>query len=120
MSDTKSFSHERAGDALFVVIHGDVGSLADAEVLAEFDAVAQQLRDSPSRKVVLDFSDVEYFGSSVLEGLRLLWRRLDPLGAKMALCGLSDVGVEILQIANFDRLWPICSTRAEALERLKS
>lgn len=120
MSDPKSFCYEQDGDVLIVVVHGDVGSLADAKVIAEFDGVLGRLEDSDCRKLLLDFSDADYFGSSVLEGLRLLWKGLQATGTKTALCGFSEVGSEILHVANFDRLWQICTTRAEALEWLKS
>ena len=37
------------------------------------------------------------------------------MGGHIALCNASDVGREVLEIAKFDKVWPLVNSRAEAL-----
>jgi hypothetical protein len=37
----------------------------------------------------------------------------------MAFCGVSDHEREILKVTNLDGLWPICSSREEALKAVQ-
>ena len=48
-----------------------------------------------------------------------VWKTVRDGGGRMALCNVSAVGGEILRIAGFDTLWPICASREEALEAVK-
>lgn len=95
-----------------------VGSLADQELLAELEGILQQLRAGQERAVCIDFREIPYFGSSLLEALRIIWNELEPRSGRMALCRLSPIGCEIIQLTKFDHLWPLFNTRAEAIERL--
>jgi hypothetical protein len=36
----------------------------------------------------------------------------------MALCNVSEIGLTILDAAKFNTLWPVYSTRTEALEKI--
>jgi anti-anti-sigma factor len=73
------------------------------------------MQASAIKRVVVDLGEVSYFGSIMLEALLQLWNGLQDVEGKLALCCVSDVGREILCLAKFDTLWPICSSRSEAL-----
>ncbi len=104
---------------VFVIeIMRPVGSLADQDLFAELEGILQTLRESQALAVCIDFGEIPYFGSSLLEALRIIWKELEPRSARMALCRLSPIGREIIQLTKFDQLWPLCNSRAEALERL--
>ena len=120
MTARKFFSTERDADVLIVVIHERVGSLADAEVMAQSGDLVKHVHTSAVRRVVVDLGEVPYFGSIMLEALLRLWNELRTADGKLALCRVSDVGTEILQLAKFDTLWPICNSRAEALETVQN
>ncbi len=93
----------------------NISSLADGAVRDVLDGVLQQLRTTGVTRVVVDFENVAYFGSSMLEALLVIWSPLRSAGGRMVLCGLSDVGREIITLARFDTLWPLYGTLAEAL-----
>ena len=120
MTGLNLFQADGVGDALVVAVHDGVGSFADAEILGEMQGVVAQLREDGARAVVVDFDGVDYFGSSMLEALRLLWNELEPRDGKLALCNLSDVGREIVGISHFDQLWPIYRSRDEALHAIQT
>jgi CheY-like chemotaxis protein/anti-anti-sigma regulatory factor len=115
MANPKFFRSAWAGTVLVVQILKPVGSLAEQEVMHEIDQILLSLEKTPSCKVLIDFGQTAYFGSSMLEALRIIWTKIEHCEGRMMLCNLSPVGKEIVQLAKFDQLWPVCETREEAL-----
>jgi len=67
-------------------------------------------------RVILDMTATEFFGSSFIEVLFKVWKRLNSQpGAKFAICGLQEYCREVLEITHLDKLWPLFSNRAEAV-----
>lgn len=120
MSARRFFSIEPGADALIVVVHEGVGSLADAEVMSQFGDLVKHVQTSAVKRIIVDMGEVEYFGSIVLEALLRVWNEVRGPDGKLVLCHVSDVGKEILELARFDTLWPICDSRAEALETVQN
>lgn len=106
------------GSALVIEVLRPVGSLAEQQVMHELEQIIARTADRQTCKIVVDFHQTSYFGSSMLEALRIIWTRIEDREGQMVLCNLSPVGMEIVQIAKFDHLWPICATRQEALAKL--
>jgi anti-anti-sigma factor len=113
------FSISQDGGVLIIAPQRNVASLAEAEAEAQMAAVLGLLAPDGPRNVVVDFSAVAYFGSSILEALLRVWNRIRPDG-RMALCGLSEVGEEIVRLAKFDTLWDIHPTRRAALAAVRA
>ncbi|MBM4074663.1 MAG: STAS domain-containing protein [Planctomycetes bacterium] len=69
--------------------------------------------------VVLDLSHTEFFGSSFIEILLRVWKKLatNP-NAKFAISGLQPYCKEVLEVTHLDRLWPLPNTRDEAVEMM--
>lgn len=111
---------QRTPLALVIEILQPVGSLAEDSVLKEFEALQQELLASGLNAVIVDFHQVSYFGSSLLEALRILWKNMQSLGGQMVLCNLSPVGREIIQLAKFDHVWPIAESLDDAGRFLSS
>jgi anti-anti-sigma factor len=88
------------------------------------DSVNRQLVELaaglPSPALVLDLTHVEFFGSSFIEAMFRVWKRLQTsAGAKFALCGLQPYCREVLEVTHLDQLWTITATRAEAIAALR-
>lgn len=67
-------------------------------------------------RLILDMAETEFFGSSFIEVLFKVWRQLNEQpNAKFAISGLQEHCREVLQITNLYKLWPIYTTRAEAV-----
>jgi anti-anti-sigma factor len=64
--------------------------------------------------MVLDFSHVEFFGSSFIEVLFRVWKRLQQRGGGFALCNVSAYCQEVLKTTHLDSLWPVRATIEEA------
>jgi anti-sigma B factor antagonist len=114
------FEMERDGDVLIVVPQRNVSSLADAAVSSELDGLLGELDESGVRRVVFDFGRVSWFGSTMLEAMLVVWNRIHPDGGRLALCNVSAISSEIVRIAHFDTIWPVCPSRDEALAAVRN
>ena len=119
MAITKTFTAELEDRTLVVVPLGSVSSLAAESIKPDLDDLIEQLRRPEVKNVVIDFAKVSYFDTTMLGALHNVWKTVREGGGRMALCNVSAVGGEILRIAGFDTLWPICPSRSEALAAVR-
>jgi anti-anti-sigma factor len=118
MENARFFIIDKDGETLIVSPVRELGSFSEDEVRNEWDKLLDYLDHSQTTRVVLDLSKLTYFGSTMLEMMVVLWKRLSGKQGKLAICSVSTVGREILHIAKFDTIWPICDTRQEALAKV--
>lgn len=111
------FQTATVGNVFVIEVCRPVGSLSDSVVLTQLDDVLSELVSSGLNRILVDFRQTPYFGSSLLEGLRLIWNKVHPSGGRMVLCNASPVGKEILELAKFDHLWPIVADRQAGLKQ---
>jgi anti-sigma B factor antagonist len=115
---SKFFATERAGNTLIALPSHGVGSLAGPEFTVDRANLVEEIRDPGVRSVVIDFSNVDYFGSLLLDTLCMAWKHARDCGAGMALCNVSPLGEEILRKAKLHLLWPVFPSREQAVEAL--
>lgn len=66
--------------------------------------------------LILDMSATEFFGSSFIEVLFRVWKRLNShSNPKFAISGLQPYCREVLEVTHLDRLWPLYAGRDEAI-----
>ncbi len=116
MSMPQIFDARVEGDTLVVLSLGSAGSLAGDEMAYELTGLLEQFEKADLRSAVVDLRNSPYFGTAMLQVMTALWKRVRARGGKMAVCGVSDTGLEILQVTRFDTLWPICSSQEEAIK----
>lgn len=116
MSTSRFFDASSEGNTLVVASLSDAGGLVGEEMAYELTELLEQFEQSNLQNVVIDLTHSPYFGTSMLQVMTALWKRVRARGGKMALCRLSDMGQEILHVTRFDSLWPICPSRDEALQ----
>ncbi len=115
MKSLRLFKTFAVGPVIVVELLGGVSSLADDAVLRELEEVRSALREGGHKALVVDLAKASYFGSSLLEAIRILWSDLSGCGGRIALCNPSDIGREVLQVAKFDHIWPLVDSRDEAI-----
>lgn len=89
------------------------------EVSEALNATLAEMEKRGIHKLVLDLSSLPYFGSTMLEFMIYLWKRVRANQGQMVIYGPTVVGREILQAVKFDRLWPLTDSREEALATLR-
>jgi len=117
---SKFFATERVGETLIALPGSSVRSLAGPEFTVDRAALVDEIRDPHVRLIVIDFANVEYFGSLLLDTLCMAWKHARECGAGMALCNVSPLGQEILRKAKLNVLWPVFPTREQAVEALRT
>lgn len=115
MTDDNVFKIEVERRTLILSPQRNITSLAEDEVQLQWDTLIARLDGSEIAHVVFDFAKVSYFGSSMLEAMLYLWKKIDAQGGKLAVCNLSSTAAEILRLSRFDKIWRVCGSRDEAL-----
>jgi len=93
-------------------------TLSEPGLDSEWSVIDQQLDSDAIKNVIIDLGEVPYFGSTVLEWMSLVWKRVKVKGGKLAIARPSQIGREVLDAARLQRLWKIFDTREEALASL--
>lgn len=114
------FRIEEQADALIVIPITDLRALAFQEIETDTAKLLTVLQDSCCRHVVIDFQQTSYFGSVALSLLVKIWKRVHIRGGRLVFCNVSEHEREELHATHLDRLWPICVSRAEALQAVQS
>jgi anti-anti-sigma factor len=113
------FEIEQEGDTIIVVPTVDLRELEYQRIEDGARKILDLLSATAVKGVVLDFHKTDYYGSTALGFFVKLWKRVRSRNGRMAFCNVSDHEKEILQITALDHLWPICSSRIEALDTVK-
>jgi anti-anti-sigma factor len=126
MSETKSippdgiFEVGRLGETIVVVPTIDLRELNYQRIEEGARKVLHLLDGTEIKNVVMDFGKTDYYGSTALGFFVKLWKRVRDQNGFMAFCNVSAHEKEILEITNLARLWPICSSRSEALKAVQA
>lgn len=110
------FTLEHVKNVLVVMPGSRVGTLAGGEIAERRRHLIEVVRHSEFRTTVVDLRNVEYLNSCLLDTLCVVWGCLRERSAKMVLCNLSDVAQDVFNVSRLNRLWPVYSSREEALD----
>jgi anti-anti-sigma factor len=115
-SDAKFIRAEQCGNVIMITpLFTTYSTLSEPGLDREWSVIDQQLDSDTIKHVVIDLGEVPYFGSTVLEWMSLVWKRVKVKGGKLAIARPSQIGREVLDAARLQRLWKIFDTREEAL-----
>lgn len=119
MSTSGPLSVVKEGNVTVVVFGPALRHLAEVGLEEVSTQLIQIAQDASPPRLVLDMAVTEFFGSSFIEVLFRVWKRLNSQpDARFAICGLQEYCREVLEITHLDKLWPLYATRAEAVAKL--
>ncbi|VTR96880.1 STAS domain-containing protein [Tuwongella immobilis] len=103
--------------------HGDIAvvTFIDNKIIDEqnINAIGEDLvrlvEELGRRKILLNFSRVEFLSSAALGKLINLNRKLQGVKGTLVLCGISKEISEVFKITRLDKLFKIKATESEAL-----
>jgi anti-anti-sigma factor len=110
---------ERHGDVLIVTPTDQIESMQWELAESAADIIMLPLKNEPASGVIVDLSNVNYFGSVFLAMLLRCHKYLKTQGAEMVLCGASERARELLKLTALDTIWAMYGTRQEALKALE-
>jgi anti-anti-sigma factor len=117
-SHSQSFRIERHGDIAVVIPSPEVEGMHETEIQMAAQLVLAPLKEDPPAGLVIDLSQVNYFGSVFISFLLRCHMLVKKHGSEVVLAGASERIRELLHLTALDTLWALYSTRAEALEAL--
>src|SRR5262249_62164533 len=117
-SHSQSFRIERHGDIAVVIPSPEVESMHENLIQQAAQMVLAPLEEDPPAGLVIDLSQVSYFGSVFLSFLLRCHMLAKKRGSEVVLAGASERSRELLHLTALDTLWALYDTRAQALEAL--
>ena len=109
-------TEELANDAYVIALTGEV----DLYTAPEFKERMVELIESGKKQIVVDLSKATFIDSTTLGVLVGGVKRLRPAGGSLALVCTDENITKIFEITGLDRVFPIHSSREEALDAVSS
>ncbi len=108
----------RHGEIAVIVPASEVESMQWELIEQAAEIVLSPLKAEPATGVIVDLSQVSYFGSVFLSLLLRCHKLIKQQGGEMVLCGASERARELLRLTALDTIWAIYDTREQAIEAL--
>jgi anti-anti-sigma regulatory factor len=115
MNPTKFVRAEQEGDVVIITPLFTYATFTEPGIMDEWAAVQQQIDAPSTRHVIVDLGEIPYFGSTVLEWMSQIWKRIKDKEGRLAAIRPSPIGREVLLAARLDRLWGIFDSREKAM-----
>ena len=114
----QEFQIERHGEIAVVTPSAKVEEMHETMIEQAARLVVQALRTDPPAGIVIDLSQVNYFGSVFVSFLLRCHSLAKKHGSEIVLAGPSEPARELLKLLDLETLWAIYDTRQEAIEAL--
>ncbi len=118
MSTQEDFRLEWHNEVVVVTPASNIESMNWDLIEQAADLIMAPLKEQPVPLVIIDLSEVGYFGSVFLALLLRCHKFVKSRGGELVLCGASNMAIELLRITALDTLWAIYETREQALDAL--
>ena len=110
-------SEHREGHVTIVVFGNELKHLDEIHV----NEVGRKLLEITDKltipSLVLDMQATEFFGSSFIEALFRIWKKLNTKpDAQFGIAGLQPYCREVLEVTHLDKIWPLFETNAAAIK----
>ncbi len=104
---------------------GDVHVLSvvgrfDAESYMEFVERCKTLIQSGMRRLVIDFSELEYISSTGLSALLMIAKNIRQMDGVIGLCSLAERFYQIFEIAGLTKILDVFPSREQAIQSVHS
>lgn len=90
----------------------------DFNALMEFNALLNKTVQGGAKKLLLDFSDLEYLSSSGIRTLVDCQKQVDAQKGTLAFCALNSQIKELFQVVQLDKVFKIYPSEFEALDAM--
>lgn len=110
------FQLEWHGNTVVITPANNVESMNWELIEPAAEIVMEPIRSLTSPMVVMDLSQVSYFGSVFVALLLQCQKAVKARGGELVIAGASKMARELLKITALDTLWAIYDTRDEALK----
>jgi anti-anti-sigma factor len=121
MDSNGALTEIRDGDVTIIVFGSDLKQLDEVNIAEVGRRLVELTEKLPHPMLVLDMKTTEFFGSSFIEALFRVWKKLNAApGAKFAIANLQPYCREVLEVTHLDKLWNLFDSRDAAVAACKS
>ncbi|WP_166825469.1 STAS domain-containing protein [Thalassoroseus pseudoceratinae] len=121
MPNNDSIHVSRQDDITIITLGPEYQKLEEGHLQEVRTEILTAVESAEPPLVVLDMSNVNFFGSAFIEILFRAWNRLEKAeNGKFVICGLMPYCKEVLQVTNLDRIWELVETRDDAIAQLQT
>lgn len=114
----QSFHIERHGEIAVVIPSPKVEEMHETLIEQAAKLVIHSLKEDPPAGIVVDLSQVNYFGSVFVSFLLRCHMLAKRQGSEIVLAGASEPARELLHLLDLETIWALYPTRQEAIEAL--
>lgn len=115
---SNDFVIERLGEVTVIVPSPAFEEMDPSLIADAAELIVKPLQDIDPLLLIVDLSDVPFFGSAFISLLLKCWNLTSARGGQMCLVGVAPRARELLHITSLDMIWPSYPTRREAVEAL--
>jgi anti-anti-sigma factor len=119
-SQSQSFRVQWHGDIAVITPAAEVESMPENLIQQAAEIVLAPLRKTPPAGMVIDLSQVRFFGSVFISFLLKCHMLAKRHGTEVVLAGASPRARELLHLTALDTLWALYDSVDEAMEALGS
>jgi len=112
------FQVRRHGDIAVIVPSPQVEHLPETLLQPAAQMVLAPLKEDPPNQIIVDLSEVAYFGSAFITFLLRCHLMVKNRGSELVLAGVNKEIRELLRTTALDTLWALYDTATEAIEAL--
>src|SRR5947209_18833416 len=116
----QEFQIERHGEIAIVTPSAKVEEMHETMIEQAARVVVQSLREDPPAGIVVDLSQVNYFGSVFVSFLLRCHSLAKKSGSEIVLAGPSEPARELLHLLDLETLWASSDSPSEAVTALSS
>ncbi|QVL33316.1 STAS domain-containing protein [Telmatocola sphagniphila] len=117
-SSEDTFQIKRYGDIAIIIPSSSIESLPSNLIEPAAQMVLAPLKENPPTHLIVDLSNVSYFGSEFITFLLRCHLLVKKRDSELVLAGLGDRIRELLHQTALDTLWAIYDDRATAIAAL--
>ena len=114
----QSFRIERHGEIAVVIPSPKVEEMHETLIEQAAKMVVNSLKEDPPAGIVVDLSEVNYFGSVFVSFLLRCHMLAKRQGSEIVLAGASEPARELLHLLDLETIWALYPNRKEAVEAL--
>src|SRR3954463_9529034 len=104
MNGPKYVRCEQQANVLVITPLFTFATFAEPHVASEWATVQDQIDLPQTQHVLVDLGEIPYFGSTVLEWMAQMWKKMKARGGNLAVPRPSPIGREVLAAARLERL----------------
>ena len=112
------FQVRRHGDIAVVIPSPQIEHLPETLLQPAAQMVLAPLKEDPPNQIIIDLSQVGYFGSAFITFLLRCHEILKSRGSDLSLAGVNPQIRELLRTTNLDTLWALYDSANEAIGAL--